>query len=183
MVEIALVDGADAVALADELAAVYARAFGAPGYDEPPEAAERFRTESLPKHAGRDGFRCALARDGARIVGFAYGYTGHRGQWWSDRVVSRAPADIARDWVGGHFEFVELAVDPAEQGHGVGAALHDALLAGLPHERALLTTYADDQPAPRLYRRKGWRLLMAGFEDHTDLYGLELARRSEQPLQ
>jgi ribosomal protein S18 acetylase RimI-like enzyme len=170
-VEITLADRDAVVAAADGLVAVYARTFGAPGYDESPGATERFRTEQLPRHVDRDGFRCALARRGGRVVGFAYGYTGHRGQWWSDYVASHAPEEVVRDWIGGHFEFVELAVEPVEQGRGVGSALHDALLAGLPHERALLTTYRDDRPAPRLYRRKGWRRLVDGLDQHNDLYG------------
>ena len=168
--DIASTDAPATLALADELAAVYRAAF----VDEPPEAAERFRTEQLATHAARDGFRCVVAREDGRVVGFAYGYTGHRGQWWSDRVAAAAPAGVVDEWLGGHFEFVELAVDPAVQGRGVGGALHDALLDGLPHDRALLSTYTDDRPAPRLYRRKGWTRLMAGLDEGSDLYGRRL---------
>lgn len=110
------------------------------------------------------------------LAGFAYGYTGRRGQWWSDHVAEHAPADVVAGWLGGHFEFVELAVDPAFQGRGLGAALAQRLVGGLPHERALLTTYRDDRPAPRLYRRLGWRLLATGVTADGDLYGLDLRR-------
>ena len=109
------------------------------------------------------------------LVGFAYGYTGRFGHWWSDHIAERTSAEIVREWLGGHFEFVEIAVKPDDQGRGIGSALHDALLSGLPHERAMLTTYADDRPAVRLYRRKGWRLLFAGVDANTDPYGLELS--------
>jgi len=166
--------GKDALDLADELAAVYRAAFGAPGYDEPPEAAERFRTEQLPHHADRAGFRCVIARIDDWVVGFAYGYTGDFGQWWTDWVASRVPVEVVAEWLGGHFEFVEMAVDPSAQGRGIGQALHNRLLAGLPHRRAMLTTYCDDRAAPRLYRRSGWRLLMAGLDASSDLYGLQL---------
>lgn len=115
-VSLTTLDRDAAIAAADELAAVYARAFGAPGYDEPPDAAERFRIEQLPRHADRDGFRCVVARSSGRVVGFAYGYTGERGQWRSDRVAASAPAGIVDRWLGGHFEFVKLAADPARQG-------------------------------------------------------------------
>lgn len=170
-----VLDGAAATAVADELAAVYRAAFGAPGYDEPPEAAERFRAEQLARHVERSGFRCVTLRVGGRLVGFGYGYTGERGQWWSDQVAEHAPAEVVADWLGGHFELVELAVDPAEQGRGLATALHDALLLDLPHERALLTTYPGDRPAPRLYRRLGWRLLHRGVLPDSDLWGLHLA--------
>ena len=113
-------------------------------------------------------------------VGFAYGYTGRRGQWWTDQVAARAPADVVERWLDGHFEFVELAVDPAVQRHGHGAALHDALLTGIPNARALLTTYRDARPAPRLYRRLGWELLVEGIFEDSDLYGLDVPRWSQR---
>lgn len=175
---VSLLAASDVLAQRDALADVYRAAFGAPGYDEGEDAVARFRDEQLPRHATREGFRCAVARAGGALVGFAYGYTGERGQWWSDQVAANAPADVVERWLGGHFEFVELAVDPAVQRRGLGRGLHDALLAGLPHERALLTTYADDRPAPRLYRRLGWQLLVPRVFDDSDLYGLELRARS-----
>ncbi|WP_433162617.1 N-acetyltransferase family protein [Kribbella sp. CA-247076] len=159
---------------APQLAAVYLSAFGAPGYDEEPARAERFGNEQLPLHSQRDGFKLVVARSGGRVVGFAYGYTGQRGQWWSDRLAETAPAEIVDEWVGGHFEFVELAVAVETQGRGVGSALHDALMADLPHERALLSTYVDDRPAPRLYRRKGWQVLVPELGSGSALYGLRL---------
>nr|WP_238356935.1 GNAT family N-acetyltransferase [Kribbella italica] len=154
---------------------VYLSAFGAPGYDEPPERADQFVEEQLPTHAGRPGFKLVLTREDGAVTGFAYGYTGERGQWWSDRIAEAAP-DLAGEWVGGHFEFVELAVAAEVQGRGVGATLHDALLTGLPHPKALLSTYADDRPAPRLYRRKGWQVLLPNLTADSALYGKILSR-------
>jgi ribosomal protein S18 acetylase RimI-like enzyme len=156
---------------------VYLSAFGAPEYGESADDARRFVEEQLPTHAERNGFRLVVASIDDVTVGFAYGYTGQLGQWWSDRVAERAPVEVVAQWVGGHFEFVELAVDPRAQRQGIGEALHAALLDGLPHERALLSTYRDDRPAPRLYRRAGWQLLMPGPDDDSDLYGLDLVAR------
>ncbi|HET6698306.1 MAG TPA: hypothetical protein VFG88_04400 [Nocardioidaceae bacterium] len=53
----------------------------------------------------------ALVAD-ATPVGFAYGYTGSRGEYWPDRVVEALGDDLADEWVGGPFELVELAVLP-----------------------------------------------------------------------
>jgi ribosomal protein S18 acetylase RimI-like enzyme len=155
------------------LVEVYRGAFTAPGYDETPDDVERFRT-GLPRHAAREGFRLVVAAspDGG-ASGFAYGYTGQPGQWWTDRLLERIPHEIAERWVGGHFEFVELAVRPASQRRGIGRALHDALLDGLPHRRALLGTWPDDRPARRLYQRAGWRDL-APIDEDSVLMGLEL---------
>lgn len=110
------------------------------------------------RHRARADFRLATARDKDRLVGFAWGYTGHRGEFWPDLVLRTLPE--LRPWVGGHFELVELAVLPSWRRRGSGAALHDALLDGLPHDRGLLSTDADDRdPAVRLYRSRGWRRL------------------------
>ncbi len=162
--------------LAGQLAEVYLLAFAEHG--ETPESACRFRDDQLPKHVGRDGFRCAIARRQGRMVGFAYGYTGAYGQWWTDRVAHLAPREIAARWLGGHFEFVELAVHPETRGQGIGTALHDCLLEGLPHTAALLATYRDrGLAAPRLYRRLGWEILVSPLDSESDLYGLALPRR------
>jgi ribosomal protein S18 acetylase RimI-like enzyme len=196
-----VLDQAQALEAAPELAAVYRSAFGAPGYDEDAAEAERFATEQLPLHAERDGFKLVVARlprpsgttaagpsvgsldvagvmgGSGPIVGFAYGYTGHRGQWWSDRVAETAPAEIVAGWVGGHFEVVEMAVTGEAQRQGIGSALHDVLMADLPQAKALLTTYVDDRPAPRLYRRKGWQVLVPDLGWDSALYGLSLTIR------
>ncbi len=113
-------------------------------------------------------------RDGDALLGFTYGYTGEHGQWWTDQVTAAVPSGLADTWLGGHFEIVELAVVPDAQGRGFGTALLESLLLGLPHDRALLTTYVDDRPAPRLYRRLGWSRLAEGVFDGSDLWGREL---------
>jgi GNAT superfamily N-acetyltransferase len=154
---------------AGELEAIYAAAFRSPS-----EAAA-WRADTLPRHAAREGFRLVGARDADRLVGFAYGYTGEPGQWWTDQIAARVSPAVKAEWVGGHFEFVELAVLPSHGGRGLGAALHDELLDGLPHRVALLTaTLDEDDPARRLYRRKGWLLLQDQVFDDADLLGKRL---------
>jgi GNAT superfamily N-acetyltransferase len=111
------------------------------------------------RHRSREGFRLATAHREDTMLGFAWGYTGQRGQYWSDFVSTRLGPAVEH-WVGGHFEFVELAVDSAARGQGIGGQLHDALLQGLPHDRALLATSMKAQdPAVRLYTSRHWRPL------------------------
>jgi broad specificity phosphatase PhoE/GNAT superfamily N-acetyltransferase len=172
--QVEVLDGSAALSLLDELTDIYRGAFTAPGYAEDEDAVARFRDDQLPTHAARTGFRLVTVREGPGLLGFAYGYTGERGQWWTDQVASVVPTDLAETWLGGHFEVVELAVRPSAQGRGFGAALVESLLSGLPHARALLTTYDDDRPAARLYERLGWRLLADGVFEGSDLWGREL---------
>ena len=174
-----LLDGAACRARADAIVDCYRAAFTAPGYDEGEAEVQRFATSQLPGHLNRDGFRLAAALEGDAVRGFGYGYTGRRGQYWSDLVAAAVPDKVAETWVGGHFELVELAVDPAHQGRGLGGRLLDTLLTGLPHRRALLGTYPDERPSVRLYRSRGWRWL-ASIDRSSDLWGLDLADRLER---
>jgi ribosomal protein S18 acetylase RimI-like enzyme len=120
---------------------------------------ETWRRDMFERHAARAGYRLAVATDGGVVVGFAWGYIGQRGQYWTDLVCEVLPQNVTDDWVGGHFEFVELAALPAYRGRGLGSRLHDTLIAGV-RQRCLLST-ADDptDPAVRLYLRRGWRKL------------------------
>jgi ribosomal protein S18 acetylase RimI-like enzyme len=146
-----------------EVVDVYREAFGASPYFEGDDEVARFAREVLPRHAGRAGFRCVVARDEGAVVGFGYGYTSAPGQWWHDWVASLLGLALADEWMGDAFELVELAVRPAAQGRGHGARLHDAVLAGLPHRTALLSTRDEDTPARRLYHRRGWVPLREGW--------------------
>lgn len=151
--------GAEAAGLDPEILDVWRGAFGDAA------DAEEWRSSVWDRHRSRAGFRLVTARDGERMLGFAWGYIGERGQYWSD-FISREVGRGGDDWIGGHFEFVELAVMPDARGRGIGCRLHDALLADLPHERALLSTSArSDDPAVRLYSSRGWVTLATYGED------------------
>lgn len=139
-----------------EIVEVYRAAFGESPYFEGEAEVARFAQEALPRHAVHAGFRCVVARDEGAVVGFAYGYTSAAGQWWHDWVLAQLDPSVAAEWMTDAFELVELAVRPAAQGRGTGGRLHDAVLAGLPHRTALLSTRDEDTPARRLYRRRGW---------------------------
>jgi ribosomal protein S18 acetylase RimI-like enzyme len=173
--EIHLHNPADAAALAAEIWPIYQEVFG--DFD----TYEHWRTDLYERHASRDGYRLVTAvdgtpggstagdgspgdstpgdgaaGDGSRVVGFGWGYTGQRGQYWSDLVCDALPAAITDEWVGGHFELVELAVLPAYRGRGLGRALHDKLLESVTSRCLLSTSDSADDPAVGLYVSAGW---------------------------
>jgi ribosomal protein S18 acetylase RimI-like enzyme len=161
-------DGDQAVARASEIWPVYDEVFG----DRPSE--QEWRDSTFDRHCERRGFRLDAAFDGETLSGFAYGYIGDLGQYWPDRVAAVLGEESAREWVGDHFEFVELAVRPPYRRRGIGSALHDALMSDPPADRALLSTDdGDDAPAVRLYQSRGWRRL-ALLEPGVQVMGLRL---------
>lgn len=165
-VSIERLDAEAAAAHLDAVLGVWTEAFG------PVSDVAEWTATVWERHRTRADYRLALAYDGETLLGFAWGYTGERGQFFSDLVVERLGA-AADGWVGGHFELVELAVIPTARARGLGTALHDALLADLTHPRALLCTAVDPaDPAVRLYVSRGWQRVGLLRAD-TQVMGLE----------
>lgn len=144
-------------------------------FDDSPDY-DTWNREMFTRHSQRDGFRLAIAAEGDTVLGFSWGYTGRPGQYWTDLVNLSLPAHIADEWVGGHFEFVELGVLSSERGAGIGRALHDALLDGVTGRCLLSTTTDAADAAVRLYERSGWRGLGLLSPD-VQVMGLKRARR------
>lgn len=153
MLTVDTLTGEGAAAHRDSVLSVWSSAFG------PVPDAAAWSASPWDTHRARDGYRLVVAHDDGRLVGFAWGYTGERGQYWSDLIAREAEPRID-EWIGGHFEFVELAVAPDARRRGIGGRLHDTLLAGLPHARALLATSdRSADPGARLYASRGWSSL------------------------
>lgn len=157
-----------------DLSSVYLAAYGHSGLPETALDADHFADSTIPRHARRDGFRLVISTTDDQVSGYAYGFTGERGQFWSDWLSDAAPSDIVQEWVGGHFELVDLVVAPAFRGRGVAGELHDHLLRGLPHDRALLATAPDGSAAARLYASRGWHVLVPEIDGAKALHGLDL---------
>ncbi|MFT4030501.1 MAG: GNAT family N-acetyltransferase [Protaetiibacter sp.] len=165
--------GEDAVAESPVLAAIWGTVFAQPPYAESADAIGRFESERLLRHAGRDGFAIAIARDPAgEPVGFAYGMTGIPASWWSGYLRERVDPALVDAWVPGAFELAELALLPRYRGQGVGRSLLATLLVPRAEPRVVCQTVAEETPARALYRSLGFREL-ASFERWV-LLGREL---------
>ncbi len=138
----------------DDVIEVYGQAMG-----YPPELTTA-RRGYVAGHVRRPGFQAVATLDPqGRLLGFGYGYTSAKGQWWHDRVREGLRRDQRRYWLHDCFEVVELHVRPMAQGHGLGAAQLRALLSlGSGATTLLSTPEADEQRsrAWRLYRRFGF---------------------------
>jgi len=100
--------------------------------------------------------------DNSAIVGFLYGFDLQLRHWWPQQIAGPVRAAGHGHWLTDAFELVELQVDPAFQGRGVGSALLRRQLSEMPHRRALLSTDPDGR-ARTLYRRMGFRDLVPDF--------------------
>lgn len=138
---------------------------------------EVWRDSVWDRHRRRNGFRLARAYEDDSLVGFAYGYTGEEGQWWTDNALKALEPEVGKAWLGGHFELVSIGVVDSARGKGVGRQLMRALLEGLDHDRLLLQTSSDaSDPARLLYASEGWQVLGSGMGDATVIMGRRIAR-------
>jgi GNAT superfamily N-acetyltransferase len=114
----------------------------------------------LPAHMGRDDFVFLIAREAGEAVGFAYGFTGAYGQWWTEQVAAALSPAQRELWLDPpHFEIVELHVLPSVQRQGIGSALLAQLLSRQPHDRAILSTQLGSRKARSFYAKNGWQEL------------------------
>lgn len=148
----------------DQILDVYRQAFSGPPYHREEMHVIDF-SASLNRQLELPGFRfkAARSRSNGSLAGIAYGYTSSHGQWWHDSVARAASPEMSADWLTGAFELVEFAVKPSDQGQGIGGRLHDAVLAKLPHTRAVLSTMLADTVAYRMYLKRGWLTLLEPF--------------------
>jgi ribosomal protein S18 acetylase RimI-like enzyme len=135
----------------DEAMAIYVRAMEYPSYTG------KQRAVTARRHTANEGFACWAAIVGDDVlVGFAYGYTTARGQWWHDLVRKAVRPEIAQDWLVDAFELSELHVLPGYQGQHIGRQVLCTLADDLPHRSMLLSTPDQDTRAFRLYRSLGF---------------------------
>jgi ribosomal protein S18 acetylase RimI-like enzyme len=179
--DLALLDGRGTAAVADQLVAVYRAAMAAPPFFET-ELETGWFADELAGEVGEPGFRCWAARDGDRLVGFAYGFPTPEvpaDGWYG--LLRQAAGDGAGTWLEGQFAVVWIAVHPDWRGRGLGRRLLERLLAGAGTGRAWLVTHDLDTPARALYRSLGFRELGRGPLGWHDAERLVLAAELPRP--
>jgi GNAT superfamily N-acetyltransferase len=140
-----LVAPGEAIGHTGALERIAVAAYAGPPWQEDPltalGAVRCLRTDSE-----RDGFVMAVAGVNGRVCGFAYGVAARR----LETLSGAGPAPSVP------FELRELAVHPANEGVGIGAALHDTVMNAAPPASSWLATDPRAHRALALYRSRGW---------------------------
>ena len=154
-ITVQLLDGTQAAAHEEELAAAHAEVYSHPPYQRAEDRdtfAARFRVQRR-----QPGFVVAEARRGGYLVGYAAGMPLRPSTSWWRNLTAPLGDEMTTEHPGRTFALTELLVRPSWRQQGVGRALHDRMLAGRPEERATLTVLPAAAPAQAALRRWGWR--------------------------
>ncbi|MQA24979.1 MAG: GNAT family N-acetyltransferase [Micromonosporaceae bacterium] len=153
--------GDDVVRRLDDVLQVYAEAM-----DYSPDLAAT-RRGFVYAHTHRPGFRAvATLADDDQLLGFGYGYTSERGQWWHEQVRAGLSSAAYTEWLTDALEVVELHMRPDAQGHGLGERQLVAMLDGAAEAKAVLSTPEapyEKSRAWRLYRKLGFADVLRDF--------------------
>ncbi|HSV65687.1 MAG TPA: GNAT family N-acetyltransferase [Mycobacteriales bacterium] len=113
----------------------------------------------LADHLDQPGTHGIVATDAVELVGVVYGWpvsATQPGSPFEKVVYAAVPPGLRHILAAPAVRVVELMVDPAHQGRGIGRSLLIQLTAGCP--AAWLCTHPDS-PARHLYESAGWRRL------------------------
>lgn len=144
----------------DQFVAIYRQAFRSFPYNKREDEVIDF-DQSLPAHIRKTDFRIVVAFETQTeaIRGFAYGYASTPTDLFNRELAKITQPDLISTWLSNSFRVVEMAIKPEIQGQGIGGALHNQLLQGLPYKKAILATMAAETNAYQMYRKRGWQIL------------------------
>ncbi len=149
-------DAESARTLLATLCDIYGEVNAEPPYYEGPNGVDDFRKRTRVQ-IEQPGFGLMTAHAEEEIVGFAFGLSLPPDTSWWDDLLTPLPRELTEEWEGRTFALIELDVRAPWRRRGVGRALHDALLADRPEERATLCASPEAEPAQAAYASWGWR--------------------------
>jgi ribosomal protein S18 acetylase RimI-like enzyme len=119
--------------------------------------------ERFKRHATYPGFRGIVACEDEEIVGFAYGYTSMKGQYYHELLCEFLSTAEQNVWLADCFELVELVVAPSYRRNKTGKKLVAELIGNVSNQTALLTTQMDNLAARNLYEKFDWEIIQEDF--------------------
>jgi ribosomal protein S18 acetylase RimI-like enzyme len=147
---------ADAARLFEPICKLYDLVFSQPPFRWTDEESQHHR-EFLSSLMENPTFGIATAEADQQLVGFAYGYQLPPDTRWWQNFLEPVPGDVAREWPGRTFALIDLAVDHAWRGHGLGRKLTGMLLASRDEQRATLSVQPTATDTQAFYVHLGWR--------------------------
>jgi ribosomal protein S18 acetylase RimI-like enzyme len=159
-VTLARYDSRGAEPLAGEVADLYWSVYGSkePQSSNPFYARDAFLAR-LGRYRAGPGYELVTARDGRRLIGFAYGYRVTPASTWWDHLQPRPPDDFLEEDGNRTFAVNDMVVALDWQRRGIALAMHDELRASHPGMRFTLTVRPDNVPARTAYLRWGYRVI------------------------
>jgi ribosomal protein S18 acetylase RimI-like enzyme len=100
-----------------------------------------------------------IATATGHLIGFAYGYQLPPDTKWWQNLSEPIPDALAQEWPGRTFALIDLAVDQAWRGQGLGRNLTEKLLEGRGEQRATLSVQPTATETQAFYVHLGWRLI------------------------
>jgi hypothetical protein len=156
MIVLEIYRGADAAAQGDTVNRLYREVFRQPPFSVSERGVARQRAYYAEISAS-DGFLLCLARVGRQYVGFGYGrLLSPSSDWWV-KVNCRLPSEFVAETGTRTFVLEDFGVRTMNRRHGIGRAIHDALLMESGAERATLSVRYTADAALAAYRGWGWR--------------------------
>jgi len=156
VVTIANGDAERAEVLLDPICRLYDEVFSASPFRWSEDESEHHRG-MLSRLITEPTFGIATAEAAGRLVGFAYGYTLTPATRWWQNFHQPLPADVSQEWQDRTFALIDLAVEAAWRGQGIGRRLVQCLLDDRSEERATLSVQPTAVDAQAFYARLGWQ--------------------------
>lgn len=142
--------------LFDPICRLYDLVFSRPPFVWTDEESQHHR-DLLARLMDEPSFGIVTAEAAGRLVGFAYGYALAPDTRFWQNFIEPVPEELTREWPGRTFILIDLAVDEAWRGRGLGRKLTEGLLASRSEQRAVLSVQPTATDTQAFYVHLGWQ--------------------------
>ncbi len=139
----------------DPICQLYDQVFSRPPFHWTDDESQHHR-ELLASLKDDPSFGIVTAEAAVQLIGFAYGYALAADTRFWQNFIEPLPEVLTREWPGRTFILIDLAVDEAWRGRGLGRELTQTLLASRSERRAVLSVQPAATDTHAFYVHLGW---------------------------